>query len=105
MIHDHSESLMVVLLQEMIQHNLPRMLAIREKMRHGEVISTQELVFMKQVVLRINDCFDRFSDDPECRIIFSTLAHLASRVVTRAYENEPQLPASSDQLMVVALSA
>jgi hypothetical protein len=102
---DFEENLMVVLLNDMIQHNLPRILAIRVKMRRGEAISTRELEFMDQMLARINDCYYRFDQDAQCQAIFSTLAHLVSRVINRAYDNEQRERSDLDMSMAAVANA
>jgi CRISPR/Cas system-associated protein Csm6 len=88
MIIDHDDSMLVVLLDDMVHHSLPRVLAIREKMKTVDVLSSSELDFFIQLVDRINECHSKYKDDEECRVIFSTLSHLVYKVIHRAYKNE-----------------
>jgi uncharacterized protein (UPF0305 family) len=88
MIIDHDESMLVVLLEDMVQHSIPRVLSIRKNMKQGEVLSNSDLEFFNQLVNRIIQCNLRYGDDKECQVIFSTISHLVYKVIHRAYKNE-----------------
>ena len=85
---DHDESMLVVLLDDMVQHSLPRILSIRKNMKTEEILSGSDLEFLLHLVDRVNECHAKYKDDADCRVIFSTISHLVYKVVHRAYKNE-----------------
>ena len=86
--HDVAEKMLVVLLDDMIQHSLPRILAIEQNLKQGLVLSNAEVDFFIDVLQRVNHCHTTYSDDADCRVIFSSIAHLIFNVLKQALLNE-----------------
>jgi hypothetical protein len=85
---DHDESMLVVPLDDMTQHSLPRILVIRKNLKSEDTLSGGDVEFLLHLVGRINECHSKYKDDAEYRVIFSTISHLVYKVVHRAYKNE-----------------
>lgn len=86
--HHNEQNLLVVLLEDMLSHHLPRILASKERVKHGEVFSDSELKFFIFLLDRVSYCQARYHKDPQCQVIFTTIAHLIFKVIKRAWENE-----------------
>ena len=48
MIQDPDQNLLVVLLEDLVQHHLPKLLAIRDKTVRGETLTARELDFLRK---------------------------------------------------------
>ncbi len=83
-----ADKMLVVLLNDMILHTLPRIHAIDNQLQQGDVLSETEIAFFKHQLQTIDNCYDRYNDDRQCRLIFSSLAHLIYRVIHRALKNQ-----------------
>ncbi|MDJ0833906.1 MAG: hypothetical protein QNJ69_10320 [Gammaproteobacteria bacterium] len=83
-----ADKMMVVLLDDMILHTLPRIHAINKHMQQGDVLNETEIAFFKHQLKRIDHCYHQYNHDPQCRVIFSSLAHLFYRVIHRALNNQ-----------------
>jgi hypothetical protein len=88
---DISLQLMVVMLENLVQHTLPRIYAIREKLEQGQVLLNTELNFMLETLQTVSQCYSRFHQDVQCMLIFSSVAELLSDVIERAFNNEQDL--------------
>ena len=82
------DKLLVVLLEDMTMHSLPRIHAINKHLKTGEVLSEAEVDFFVNQLDRVHQCFELYNKDPQCRIIFSSVAHLMYKVIHRALNNE-----------------
>ena len=82
------DKILVVLLEDMISHSLPRIHAIDKHLKLGEVLSEAEVDFFIRQLDRVHQCFELYNKDPQCRIIFSSIAHLMYKVIHRALNNE-----------------
>jgi hypothetical protein len=85
---DHDDSMLVVLLDDMVNHSLPRVLGIRKNLKQGDVLSNSDVDFLGHLIEVIMQCHRKYRTDEECRIIFSTISHLVYKVVHSAYKNE-----------------
>ncbi|MBC8212191.1 MAG: hypothetical protein H8E21_14105 [Gammaproteobacteria bacterium] len=85
---DISLQLMVVMLENLVQHTLPRIYAIREKLEQGHVLLKTELNFMLESLQTVSQCYSRFQQDIQCMVIFSSVAELLSEVIEMAFNNE-----------------
>jgi len=83
-----NEHLMVVVLDNLVQHSLPRIFAIRQKLERGEVLLSSEIDFFVAMLDRVKHCQREFLHDPQCIVIFSTVAHLLFKVADLALKNE-----------------
>jgi|SaaInlLV_10m_DNA_3_1039740.scaffolds.fasta_scaffold13739_2 hypothetical protein len=83
-----NEHLMIVMLDNLVQHSLPRTFAIRQKLERGEVLLSSEIDFFVEMLERVKHCQREFLEDAQCRVIFSTVAHLLFKVANLALENE-----------------
>lgn len=83
-----NEQIMVVMLQNLVQHTLPRTFAIRHKLEKGEKLVGSELEFFVEMLGIVNRCQRDYKDDAQCMVIFSTVAHLLHKVSDMALKNE-----------------
>jgi hypothetical protein len=86
--HTQSEKIMVVVLEDMVNQSIPRILAIRQKVRHGELLTLTEVDFFHMMVRRLSRCYNDFAHDSQCMTIFACIAHMLYKVINRAHENE-----------------
>lgn len=96
MLQEHSENLMVVIMKDIVQQSLPRILSIRCKLEKGDILKGSELEFLTELLGKINHCQqDNKFFDAHCMVIFTTVAHLLSEVIGLALTNEQgdQVPA------------
>ena len=75
------DKLLVVLLEDMITHSLPRIHAIDKHLQTGEVLSEAEVDFFVNQLDRVHQCFELYSKDP--------------KAVHRALNNEKRLLGSA----------
>jgi len=83
-----AESIMVAVLDDMVDSSLPRLLAMREKLENGELLGKSELEFCREMIEKVNICQRDNADDPECSEIFADFAHLLFTVSQLALKNE-----------------
>ncbi len=93
---DVADKMMVVMLDDMVHHTLPRIYAIDKNLRRGDVLSATEVDFFVHHLQTIDQCFRLYQHDPQCRVIFSSMAHLCCRVVKRAWKNQQRLDATAE---------
>ncbi len=86
--HHSTEFVVTVMLDDLVQQSLPRILSIRHKLEDGCVLSPSELEFFSDMLSRINVCQRQSPEDHDCQIIFATVAHLLYEVINLAMENE-----------------
>ena len=80
---------MVVIMKDIVQQSLPRILSIRCKLELGDVLVGSELEFLTELLAKINHCQqDNKFFDAQCAVIFTTVGHLLSEVVGLALQNE-----------------
>ncbi len=89
------DKFLVVLVEDMITHSLPRIHAIDKHLKTGKVLSEAEVDFFVNQLDRVHQCFSLYNKGPRCRIIFSAVAHLMYKVVHRALNNEKRLLGSA----------
>ena len=87
---DVTDKMLVVLLDDMIQHTLPRIHAIDNQLQQGDVLSETEISFFKHQLKTIEHCYHHYNHDRQCQVIFSSLAHLFYRVIHQALRNQKQ---------------
>lgn len=86
-----NEQLMIVMLDNLVQHSLPRTFAIRQKLERGEVLLSSEIDFFLEMLERVKRCQREFLYDAQCKVIFTTVAHLLFKVADLALKNEQAL--------------
>ena len=86
--HKNSDQIMVVLLNDLVQQSIPRIAAIRQKLRQGGVLTGSEIDFFQSMLKRLSHCYQHYADDRQCLAIFSCIAHMLFKVVSLAHENE-----------------
>ena len=86
-----NEQLMIVMLDNLVQHSLPRTFAIRQKLERGEVLLSSEIEFFLEMLERVKRCQREFLYDAQCKVIFTTVAHLLFKVADLALKNEQAL--------------
>ncbi len=89
-----NEQLMIVMLQDLVQQSLPRTFAIRQKLERGEVLLGSEMEFFVEMLDRFRRCERDFMHDAQCKVIFTTVAHLLYEVANMAMQNEQAIPPS-----------
>lgn len=89
--HQANEQLMIVMLENLVQHSLPRIFAIRLKLERGEVLLSSEIDFFLEMLERVKRCQREFLYDAQCKVIFTTVAHLLFKVADLALKNEQAL--------------
>lgn len=85
---DHSDQIMVVVLNDMVKKSVPRMLAIRHKLEEGETLLSSEVDFFIHMLDKLSRCNREYQHDSQCMTIFACIAHLLFTVVNLALENE-----------------
>jgi len=93
--HQHQEKLLVVMLDELINHSLPRILAVQQHLQRGELLSDAEIYFFSDVLNKVNQCYGAYLHDTQCKVIFSTIAHLLFKVIKKALKNEKKQAAKA----------
>ena len=83
-----NEKIMVVVLEDMVNQSLPRIMAIRQKVRRGDLLTVTEIDFFAGMLKRLSRCYHDFSHDSQCLTIFACIAHMLYKVINRAHENE-----------------
>jgi len=86
--HHNTQLVVTVMLDDLVQQSLPRILSIRHKLENGCVLSPSELEFFSDMLHRINICQRQSPEDHDCQVIFATVAHLLYKVISLAMENE-----------------
>jgi len=89
-VHDKNMRLMVVMLEELVQHSLPRLFSIQRKMEVGYVLLGSELDFISDTLKTVSKCYNDFNQDKDCVLIFTGVASLLTEVVEQALINENQ---------------
>ena len=88
--HDISLQLMVVMLENLVQHSIPRVYSIRKKLEQGQLILSSELNFMLDTLNTVSHCYQEFRQDMQCMLIFSGAAELLGEVIGMALKNEQE---------------
>lgn len=107
--HQDKEKLLVVMLEDIIQHMLPRILGIRRHLKHGGLLSDAEVTYLMESVHRLNDFYISYHKDPQCRVIYATIAHLLFKVIRKALKHESRnsrqlkLPVLDEKNLVMAV--
>jgi hypothetical protein len=86
--HSNNEKVMVVVLEDMVNQSIPRILSIRHKVREGGLLTHTELDFFHLMLQRLSRCYHDYAHDHQCVTIFACIAHMLYKVVNRAHENE-----------------
>ncbi len=89
--HQADEKLLVVMLDDMIDHAIPRLLCIRKHLRNGEVLADADIHFLTGVLDHLSLCYSGYHNDPQCRVIFASIAHLLFKVIKRGLKNEKRM--------------
>ncbi len=108
--HHGTEKLLVVMLDDMIDHSIPRLLCIRKHLLKGETLTDADIHFLTAVLERVSQCYSGYQKDPQCKIIFSAIAHLLFKVIKRGLKNQKKmnkhlLKLKNKQVELTALSA
>lgn len=85
---DHTDHIMVAVLNDMVKRSLPRMLAIRHKLESGETLMGSEVEFFADLLKKLSRCNQDYKHDHQCMTILACIAHLLFILVNRALENE-----------------
>lgn len=88
MSQDHTDQIMVAVLNDMVRKSVPRMLAIRHKLEQGETLLGPEVGFFIGLLDKLSRCSREYQHDSQCMTIFACIAHLLFTVVNLALENE-----------------
>ena len=91
--HSHSDQVMVVVLRDLVQQSIPRIISIRHKLKQGEVLVGSEVDFFLHLLHRLSHCYQNYAHDRECVTIFSCIAHMLYKVINLAHENEQKASA------------
>lgn len=86
--NDNTQPMMTVMLKNMVHQSLPRVFSIRDKLEQGETLEGSELDFFIEMLEKVSHCQRQYLNDPQCRVIFATVAHLLFKVINLALENE-----------------
>jgi len=84
----HAQSVVAVMLNDLVQQALPRIFAIRHKLDEGCVLTPFELEFLSEMLGHINQCQRQAPHDHMCQVVFTTVAHILIKVTNQAMENE-----------------
>jgi len=85
---NYKENMLVVMLNDVSGRILPRLFSLRAKLEKGELLTEQEVSLLARYLDRIKQCALFYTNDEQCRIIFSSTVHLLLRVISIALENE-----------------
>lgn len=85
--HNHDNNVMVALLDEIVNHTLPRIQGIKSKLVNGDSLLDSELSFFHETLGMINSCDRDYPQDPDCEEIFKRLAHMLGEVIELAHQN------------------
>lgn len=88
---DHTDHIMVAVLNDLVKRSLPRMLAIRHKLETGETLEGSEVEFFVDLLTKLSRCSQDYEHDHQCMSIFGCITHLLFTVVNRALENEESI--------------
>jgi len=91
MLHHDADKLLVVMLDDMINHSLPRLICIRKHLHAGEVLADNDIHYLSSCLDRLSGCYVSYEKDEQCRLIFSAIAHLTYKIVKRALKNEKKM--------------
>lgn len=83
-----TDPLLIVLLDDMVQHTLPRVFSIRNHLEQGQILINPEIYFFSDLLDQINEGLRNYHNDVKSRIIFCTIAHLVFKVIKLALKNE-----------------
>ena len=86
--HNHSQQIMVAILDDLVQRTIPRIKTMRSKLEQGGVLSAPEVAFCLAMLQRLSHCHRIYGHDPQCVKIFSCMTHLMSELVKLAHDNE-----------------
>ena len=84
----NKNKMIAVVLKDITDSSLPRIIAIQSKVNEGNILSSYELNFVHHELNKVSRCYHYFENDEACQAIFSHFAHLLSEVVSVALENE-----------------
>ncbi len=103
--HRGSQKLMVVMLNELINHSLPRILAVQQHLQRGELLTDTEIHFFSDSLDMVNRCYSAYQMDPQCKAIFTAIAHLMFKVIKLALKNEKKHAKAGLKNLEVAAAA
>jgi hypothetical protein len=83
-----TQKLLVVMLDDMVNHSVPRILSIRKHLDKGEVLTDADIHFLSSILKRLDLCYGTFEKDTECKVIFSTIGHMLFKVIKIGLKNE-----------------
>ena len=92
---DNREKVMVVVLEDMVNQSIPRILAIRRKVLNGGLLNLSELGFFTAILKRLGHCHHHYAHDSQCLTIFACISHMMYKIINRAHENEQKSLRSS----------
>ena len=84
----NKEKMMTVVLLDIMDTSLPRILSIRTKLDNGEVLSDLELDFIHVELDKVTRFYRDFQEEDQCGVIYSHYSHMLSEVMRVALENE-----------------
>ncbi len=82
------EYIQQVILAELNRHSLKRILSIRNYLEQGNVLSSSQLNFLSEMIVKIKVCQRGTEQDSDCKTIFTSVSYLISQVVRLAFDNE-----------------
>ena len=85
---NHTDEIMVVVLNDLVNQSIPRICAINQKLQLGEVLNESEVDFFLAMLKRLRHCYYHYADDKQCLAIYSCIAHMLYEVINLAHENE-----------------
>ena len=85
---DFDDCMVIVMLNEISDQLLPRLIKLSAEMEQGYVIRDREIVSLIDCLEKVRYCESVYPNDQHCQPIFSSVAHLLSGVITQGLENE-----------------
>lgn len=101
---NNTDPLLVVLLDDMVLHTIPRVFSIHHNLQQGQILLDSDIYFFNDLLDQINNCLRNFQYDTKSCTIFCTFAHLIFNVIRLALENEQannkysELAVTTDQI-------
>jgi len=85
---EKDDGVITVLMQRLETQRLPRVLALKEKVDNGEVLSEYDLTFLSKVFQDASQVKSLFDRHPEYQDLAARLVHLYREITDKALENE-----------------
>ena len=82
------EYIQQVVLAELNRRSLKRILSIWSYLEQGNTLSSSQLDFLSEMIVKIKVCQRGPEQDADCKTIFTSVSHLISQVVRLALDNE-----------------